>query len=64
MGCSQSGAEDLQCSIFAENIPNPVKTILSVTIENYKKDLVASEIEELSESLKCADIELDTGRIA
>lgn len=64
LGSSQSGLIELNCSIFAENLRQPVQTTLSVTMEKVQKDLTVEEVEKLSESFTFADIETDAGRLA
>ncbi|MEI2726104.1 MAG: hypothetical protein V9H26_22095 [Verrucomicrobiota bacterium] len=64
VGATERGPEELQCAIFAENLPQPIHTMLAVVIEKESRDLTLEEIQKYSEAFTLDDNISGRGRIA
>jgi hypothetical protein len=61
---SETGSFPLHCTIFAENLPQPARTTLTIHLETEAKEMTIEEIAAFSEVCTSDDIQSGRGNLA
>lgn len=60
---SEAGSYLLHCTVFAENLPQPARTTLTIHVETEAKDMTIEEIATFSEACTADDIKSGRGNL-
>ena len=60
---SEAGSFPLHCTIFAENLPQPARTTLTIHVETEARDMTIEEIAAFSDACTADDIKSGRGNL-
>lgn len=63
VSASEAGSFPLHCTIFAENLPQPARTTLTIHVEAEAKDITIEEIAAFSDACTANDIKSGRGNL-